>query len=73
MAQRVNLFLTLLAFENISSSGCGNVGKSGRFFAGLSKRLREATPFVAFRERGISTGGLAARRFHALVYARWSY
>ena len=32
------------------------------FLPDFSKRLREATLFVAFRERGISTAGLATLR-----------
>src|SRR5215207_8352778 len=60
----VNWFFVFAFIENIFSSSAVGLWKSqAAFLPDFSKRLREATLFVAFRKRVISTAGLDARRF----------
>src|SRR5215204_5864694 len=55
----------VLAFINIylAAVAVGMWESQAAFLPDFSKRLREATLFVAFRKRVISTAGLRARRF----------
>ncbi len=53
-------FFAFLHFFDVTSSAVGMWESQAAFLPDFSKRLREATRFVAFRKRVISTAGLVA-------------